>query len=176
MNMFLVSSVMLIIIGLVGYGLFTFIGPKAQKSDELLRELSSTEGLRIVSASGSADPNGDLLIACVIENSLDKERPAWYVVVDIYNTQGSLIGRIRSINGKQLYTQRDYDILSKRGMSTQEMKKKNLEDQGVTIPPKGSVTFELRYVQPLSDVSSFNAAVNPFDPVRMFKELAEEIQ
>ena len=175
-NRFLVYTVLLLIIGLVGYGVFTYIGPRSQKTDELLKELASTEGLHISSASGNIDSNGDLLIKCVIENSLDRERPVWYVVVDIYSAQGSVLGKIRSINGKQMYTQKDYDILSKRGMNIQELKTKNLEDQGVTIPPKGSVTFELKYLQTLSGVASVNATVNPFDPVRIFKELAEEIQ
>jgi hypothetical protein len=176
MNMFLVYSVMIVLIVLVGYGVFKFIGPGTQKTDELFKELSSTEGLRIVSASGSMDPQGDLVITCSIENALGKERPVWYVVVDIYNDQGSVISRIRSINGKQLFTQRDYDIFSKRGENVQELKVKNLQDQGVEIPPKSSVTFEIRYLQPAHGVSSFNALVHPFDPVRLFKELAEEIQ
>jgi len=175
-NRFLVYTVILVIIGMIGYGVYTYMGHKTQKREDLLKELSSTEGLHISSASGNIDSNGDLLIKCVIENSLDRERPVWYVVVDIYSAQGSLLGRIRSINGKQMYTQRDYDILSKRGMNIQELKAKNLEDQGVTIPPKGSVTFELKYVQPLSGAASVTATVSPFDPIRMFKELAEEIQ
>lgn len=176
MNMFLVYSVMLILISLVGYGVFMLIGPGTRKTDGLLKELSSTEGLRIISASGSVDPKGDLVITCMIENSLNKERPVWYVVVDVYNTEGSVLSRIRSINGKQLFTQRDYDIFSKRGENIQDLKLKNLQDQGFTIPPKGSATFEIRYLQPANGVASFNALVHPFDPVRLFKELVEEIQ
>jgi hypothetical protein len=176
MNMFLVYSVMLILISLVGYGVFMLIGPGTRKTDGLLKELSSTEGLRIISASGSVDPKGDLVITCMIENSLNKERPVWYVVVDVYNTEGSVLSRIRSINGKQLFTQRDYDIFSKRGENIQDLKLKNLQDQGFTIPPKGSATFEIRYLQPANGVASFNALVHPFDPVRLLKELVEEIQ
>jgi hypothetical protein len=176
MNMFLVYSVMLILIGLVGYGVFMFIGPGNQKTDELLKELSSTEGLHITTATGSVDPNGDLVISCIVENALKKERPVWYVVVDVYNAQGSVLSKIRAINGKQLYTQRDYDILSKRGVNIEELKAKNLQDHGVVIPPTASVTFQIRYLQPANGVTSFNALVHPFDPVRLFKELAEEIQ
>jgi hypothetical protein len=176
LNMFFVYLVMLVIVGLVGYGVFVYIGPGTQKSDELLKQLSSTEGLRIITATGSVDGNGDLLIKCVIENSLNKERPVWYVVVEIYNDQGVKLSRIRSINGKQLYTQRDYDIFSKRGVNVQDLKARGLQDQGVAVPSMGSVTFELRYLQPPGGVTSFNAFVEPFDPVRLFKELSEEIQ
>jgi hypothetical protein len=61
-------------------------------------------------------------------------------------------------------------------VNIQELKAKNLMEQGIVIPAKGSVTFQIRYLQPANGVTSFNALVQPFDPVRLFKELAVEIQ
>ncbi len=168
--------VILVMIGIVGYGLFLYTGMDARKAKEQPREASSIEGLHIVSAAGAMEPNGDLLITSVVENSLAIERPAWYVVVDIFGTQGAVLSRVRVVNGKQLYTQRDYEILASRGANIQELKAKNLEDQGLVVPPHGSVTFEVRYVQPQGAVASFNATVQPFDPLRLFKEIAGEIK
>jgi hypothetical protein len=167
--------VILVMIGMVGYGVFLYTG-NAQKAREQPREASSTEGLQIVSATGAMEPNGDLLITSVVENSLANERPVWYVVVDIFGTQGALLSRIRIVNGKQLFTQRDYDILASRGANIQELKAKNLEDQGIVVPPRGSVSFEIRYVQPQGAVTSFTATVQPFDPIRLFKEISGEIK
>lgn len=168
--------VILVMIGMAGYGVFLYTGMDARKAKEQPREASSIEGLQIRSAAGAMEPNGDLLITSVVENSLAVERPVWYVVVDIFGTQGAVLSRIRVVNGKQLYTQRDYEILASRGANIQELKAKNLEDQGLVVPPHGSVTFEVRYVQPLGAVASFNATVQPFDPIRLFKEIAGEIK
>jgi predicted Zn finger-like uncharacterized protein len=175
-NMLPLVLVILVMIGLAGYGVFLYIQMDAQKAIEQPREESSTEGLQIVSATGAIEPNGDLLITSVVENSMAKERPVWYVVVDIFGIQGALLSRIRIVNGKQLFTQRDYDILASRGLNVQELKAKNLEDQGIVVPPRGSVSFEIRYVQPQGAVTSFNATVQPFDPIRLFKEISGEIK
>jgi hypothetical protein len=168
--------IILVMLGMAGYGVYLYTGTATQKTEEPPRAASSTEGLQIVSATGAMDPTGDLLITSVIENSLSVERPAWYVVVDIFGTQGALLSRVRVVNGKQLFTQRDYEILASRGFNVQDLKAKNLEDQGIVVPPHGSVSFEIRYVQPQGGIASFNATLQPFDPVRMFKEISGEIK
>jgi hypothetical protein len=78
------------------------------------------------------------------------------------------------LNGKQLYTRSDYDILAKRGENIQELKAGTLQDKGVAIPPKGNVAFEIRYLQPPAGIASFNAILQPFDPARLSNEIAEE--
>jgi hypothetical protein len=78
------------------------------------------------------------------------------------------------LNGKQLYTKKDYEVLEKRGLNVQELKAKNLQEPGIVIPPKGSVRFEIRFMEPPVGISSFNATLEPFDPEQLFKEMAEE--
>ncbi|HEY6010737.1 MAG TPA: hypothetical protein VIX18_04630, partial [Nitrospirota bacterium] len=174
--------IVLVMAGIAGYGIYLYTGTASQNSqktkttEEKPRPASSTEGLQIVSATGAMDPSGDLLINSVIENSLSVERTAWYVVVDILGTQGALLSRIRVVNGKQLFTQRDYDIMASRGVNVQELKAKNLEDQGMVVPPHESVSFEIRYIKPQGGIGSFNATVQPYDPARMFKEISGEIK
>lgn len=170
--------IIFVILGIAGYGVYFyyFKGITVQQTEEQPRPLSSTEGLQIVSATGAMEPTGDLLITTVIENSLSVERTAWYVVVDVMGTQGSLLSRIRVVNGKQLFTQRDYDIMASRGVNVQELKAKNLEDQGIVLLPHGNVTFDVRYIQPTGGIASFNATVQPYDPARMFKEISGEIK
>jgi hypothetical protein len=133
--------------------------------------MTSIEGLRVLNPSGSVEPNGDLLITGSIENLTDKERSGWYVVVDVYDAKGGVLNKIRFLNGKQIYSHADYDVLSKRGVNVMELKAKTLQNQGVVIPAKGSVPFEMRYIQPPVGIASFNAMLQPFDPVRLFKEI-----
>jgi hypothetical protein len=170
--------IIFVILGIAGYGVYFyyFSGTTAQKTEEQPMSVSSTEGLQIASATGAMEPTGDLVITTVIENSLSVERTAWYVVVDVMGTQGALLSRIRVVNGKQLFTQRDYDIMASRGMNVQELKAKNLEDQGIVLLPHGNVTFDVRYIQPTGGIASFNATVQPYDPARMFKEISGEIK
>lgn len=157
-----------------GYNVFRFTQPASKGAEVVTKAMISPEGLQITSASGSLDQNQDLIISGMVENTTDKERPAWYVVVHVYDAQGAVIMHGRILNGKQLYTKRDYEILAKRGVNVQELKAKNLQDPGIVIPPKGSVRFELRFMEPPVGISSFNAMLQPFDPEQLFKEMAEE--
>ena len=163
-----------ILLGVVGYGVYKFILPSVQNADQPAAEMTSIDGLQIVNPSGSVEPNGDLLITGSVENLTDKERSEWYVIVDVYDAKGNVLNKIRLLNGKQLYSRVDYDILAKRGVNVAELKSKILQNQGVVIPAKGSVSFEMRYIQPPIGMASFNAVLQPFDPIRLRKEIAEE--
>ena len=173
----------LIILGLAGYGVFVYLRPsptsppsQQKKVQEPAREITSIEGLQIVNPAGAMDANGDLLVTGIIENAADKERSDWYVVLEVYDAQGVVLSKLRLLNGNQIYSQRDYDILAKRGANVPELKAKILQGKGLVIPPKGKVNFEARYVQPTPGIASFIAQVVPFDRVQLNKEIAEEIR
>jgi DNA-directed RNA polymerase subunit M/transcription elongation factor TFIIS len=168
--------VALIIICLVGYGVYAYRTSSSKKGMETAQEAASIEGLHITNVVGSFDATGDLIITGVVENSTDQEKTAWYLTVEVNNAQNLVLNKIRVLNGKQIYTRRDYEILAKRGMNIQDLKTKTVQEQGVVIPPKGSVTFEVRYAQPPAGIASFNATLQPFDPVRLFKEIAEDLK
>ena len=172
-RMVLVFLIALVLLGAAGYGVYRYVLPSLQKPVQPVTEITSIDGLRIVNPSGAVEANGDLLISGVVENLTDKERAGWYVVVDVYDAQGTVLNKIRVLNGKQLYTRKDYDILAQRGRNVQELKAKNLQEQGVVIPARGSVPFEMRYFQPPSGIASFNAVLKPFDPARLSKEIEE---
>jgi hypothetical protein len=157
-----------------GYNVFRITRPASKGAEVAPKGMTSPEGLQITSASGSLDQNQDLIISGAIENTTDKERTAWYVVVHVYDAQGAVLMNSRMLNGKQLYTKRDYEVLEKRGVNVQELKAKGLQEPGVVIPPKGSVQFEIRFMEPPVGISSFNASLQPFDPEQLFKEMAEE--
>jgi zinc-ribbon domain len=177
-GLFLILTVLVIVIGAGGYVLFAYLHETgtAQKNRSAAPEMTSIAGLRLTSEAGVMETDGDLLVTGVVENATDRERAAWYVVADIYDAKGAVMGTVKLLNGKQLYTRRDYDILAKRGENIQELKAKSLQNQGVVIPPRGSVKFEMRYLQPPSGIASFNAALQPFDPVRLYKEIAGDAQ
>ena len=172
-RMFLYVLILLVVCALAGYGALVFF-QSPQKEQVAAPVMVSIEGLHIENPSGAPDANGDLVITGVVQNSMETARPAWYVVIDVYNAEGVVLNKVRLLNGKQLYSRRDYDILAKRGANIQELKAKTRQEQGAVIPPKGSVNFDVRYVQPPVGVASFNATLQPFDPVRLYKEIALE--
>jgi zinc-ribbon domain len=173
-RMVLILMATIILLGVIGYGVYKFMLPSIQNAGQPATEMTSIDGLSIVNPSGSVEPNGDLLITGSVENLTDKDRSAWYVIVDVYDAKGNVLNKIRLLNGKQIYSRADYDVLSKRGVNVAELKAKILQSQGVVIPAKGSVTFEMRYIQPPIGIASFNAVLQPFDPIRLFKEIAKE--
>jgi predicted Zn finger-like uncharacterized protein len=169
-NKAMITGVAVIILVLAGFGAYMFLRSPVPSSSNAALHMISTEGLRITNAAGSLEPNGDLLISGVVENSTDKPQPAWLVVVDVYDAKGTVINKIKLLNGKQLYSQSDYAILAKRGANVQEMKANALQEQGTVIPPKDKVTFEIRYLEPPAGIASFSATLQPFDPARLSKE------
>jgi len=173
-RMVLILMSTLILVGVGGYGVYKFVLPSLQNAGQPSPEVTSIEGLRIANPSGSVEPNGDLLITGSVENLTDKEQSAWYVIADVYDAKGNVLNKIRLLNGNQIYSRADYAVLSKRGVNVTELKAKILQNQGVAIPAKGSVSFEMRYMQPPIGIASFNAVLKPFEPTRLLKEIAEE--
>lgn len=170
----IVIMAVIIILALGGIGAFMLLRSTGTTTKESAAHLTSTEGLNIVNASGSLEPNGDLIISGFVENSTDKPQSSWLIVVDVYDAKGAIVNKLRLLNGKQLYTRSDYDMLAKRGAPIQEMKARALQEQGTVIPPKDKVPFEIRYLQPPSGIASFDATLQPFDPAQISKEAAEQ--
>ena len=173
-RMVLVLMSAILLLGVAGFGAYKFMLPSMQKAKRPAQDMTSIEGLRIVNPSGSIEPSGDLLITGSVENVSDKEQSAWYIVADVYDAQGNVLNKIRLLSGKQIYSRADYDVLLKRGVNVAELKAKILQSQNIVIPAKGSVAFEMRYIQPPIGIASFNAVLQPYEPSRLLKEIAEE--
>ena len=166
--------------GFTVYGeltLFSKMKTSAENATGEFKDMSSTEGLQVQNSSGYIDTvNSDLVLTGVVENATDGERHAWYLVADVYDAQGAVLIRAKMLNGKQLYSGRDYEILARRGVNVQELQVRSLKDQGTIIPPRGMVNFELRIMEPPVGIASFIVTLQPFDPIQMFKEMAEELK
>ena len=153
------------------YGVYLYLQPASKADGEMVKGVVSPEGLQITSVSGSVDANQDYLISGSIENTTNEERPDWYLVIEVYDARGTVLDSARMWNGKQLYTKRDYEVLAKREVNVQELKEKNLHEPGVVIPPKGTVHFEIRFMEWPANIASFNATLQPFDPKRLYREI-----
>ena len=166
LTILIVAAVLLV--GLIGIGAYMFLPEK----NEPAVHLTSIAGLHIENASAVPEADGDLLISGTVVNEMNTPQDAWLVVVDVFDANGGTIKKLRSFRGQQLYSKNDFDILNKRGANIQDLKAKLLSGQGAVIPAKGSVNFEIRYFQPPVGVASFNAILQPYDPVQLAKEVA----
>ncbi len=169
-----IIAVLFVIMTAAVFGAKWYFGRATQQVSDAIKAVTTPEGLLVTSASGAIDPgNQDLVISGVIENTTDKPRQAWYVVAEVYDAQNTVLIRAKMLSGKQIYTHRDYDILVRRGHNIQELKMK-MQEPGTIIPPKGAVNFEIRIMEPPVGIASFNATLQPFDPVQLFKEIVED--
>jgi hypothetical protein len=173
-KLLVIIAVLVVLVLAAGFGAKWYFGKASQQVSDAVKAETSPEGLLIQNASGAIDPgNQDLVITGVIQNTTDKPRPAWYVVAEVYDAQNTVLVRAKMLSGKQIYTRRDYDILVKRGRNVQELKMK-MQEPGTVIPPKSTVNFEIRIIEPPVGIASFNATLQPFDPVQLFKEIVED--
>jgi len=170
----MVLAFAVIIIVAVGYMASSRFKASAPVTKEPVATLTSIDGLQVVNTSTAYDAKGDFVISGDIVNATDVERPAWLVVADVFDGAGALLGRARMLNGIELYTRRDYDILAKRGINILELKARNLQEQRSRLLPNGKVHFEITIIEPRSGIVKFDATLQPFDPVQLFKEIIEE--
>ncbi len=168
------AAVVLLVVGGVVFGLKSYFGTETEQAPQTDVRTTAPDGLQILNPSAGFDSaKGDLVITGTVQNTTDKPKPAWLITVEVFDAQNAVIAKARLLSGKQLYTKHDLEILAKRGANIQELIMKNLE-QGTTIPPKGSVNFEIRILDAPAGIASFNPVLQPFDPIQLFKELAEE--
>jgi hypothetical protein len=170
----MVLAVAVLIIVAVGYMAISRFKASAPVTREPVRTLTSIDGLEVVNTLAGYDAKGDYVISGDIVNTTDEERPAWLVVAEVFDANGALLGRARMLNGIELYTHRDYEILAKRGTNVQELKARNLQEQRSRLLPKGTVHFEITIIEAPAGIVNFNASLQPFDPVQLFKEVISE--
>ncbi len=151
-----------------------------QKPEEAARagsEIIMPDGLQVTSSLASWDPaTADLILNITIENQTDQEKSAWYLVADVYDAAGGSLAQAMMANGKQLYSKRDYDIMTKRNINIQELRAQLAAQKDLSVPPHGVISVELRVMEPPQGVASFVAVFRPFDPDKLKNDGMEETQ
>lgn len=170
----MVLAVAVLIIVAVGYLAISRFKAPAPVITEPVQTLTSIDGLQVLNTSAAYDAKGDYVISGDIVNTTDVERPAWLMVAEVTDANGVLLGTARMLNGIELYTNRDYEILAKRGTNVQELKARNLQEQRSRLLPNSTVHFEVTIIEAPAGIVNFNAGLQPFDPVQLFKEVIAE--
>lgn len=170
----MVLAFAVLIIVAVGYSAISRFKASSPVAKEPVPMLTSIDGLEVITTSAVYDAKGDYVISGDIVNATEVERPAWLVVAEVFDANGALLGTARMLNGIELYTHRDYELLAKRGTNIQELKARNLQEQRSRLLPRGTVHFEITIIEAPAGIVKFYASPQPFDPVQLFKEIIAE--
>jgi hypothetical protein len=167
--------IVLLLIGAAAFGGLYYFRDRLGIFNSVKQQITLPEGLEVKNITAIIDPaTQDLVITGVVENTTDKPKAAWYIVAEVYDAQGNVLIKGKLLNGKQLYTRRDYEIMMRRGVNILELKQKILQEPGFVIGEKGTAGFELRIMEPPVGVASLNALLQPFNPLELSREMAEE--
>jgi hypothetical protein len=178
-------SVLVVLVSLYADGALT--GRMEEMSQETalrfeqLRQQLTPDGLAVLNAAGRIDPaKGDLVVSGTIQNALDRQKPGWFLVVEVYDADQKVLSQMKMINGAQAFSRRDLEILAKRGTKIDELIQRFIaavvKPQGASIPAKGAVQFEMRLPEPPANAASFLPVLKPFDPAVMLKEFSADLK
>jgi predicted Zn finger-like uncharacterized protein len=140
-----------------------------QKPSAAIKPLTITAaGLQIANAHGYIDPvTGDLIVSGAVQNTTDKPRSGWYLVTEVRDAKEAVLATAKMVNGVQLYSKVEQDVLSKRGEKIEDIQKKISALGEGTIPAKGSITFEVRVLNPPAGSARFLPTLQSLDPAAL---------
>lgn len=164
------------------YAVGTFAGKLEQSVKESQQQpahasrnmLVSPEGLQVNNAHGYFDPaTGDLVITGSVQNTTDKPKAGWYLVTEVRDVKETVLATVRMVNGIQIYSKAEHELLAKRGGKIEELQKKMASLRETMIAPKGSIPFEVRFMNPPAGSAGFLPTLRAFDLATM-GEVAQE--
>ncbi len=124
-------------------------------------------GLQVSNAHGYIDPaTGDLVVSGSIQNTTDKPKLGWYLVTEVRDAKEVVLTTVKMMNGIQLYTAKERELLAKRGTKTEDIQKMTAVRDGM-IPARGSVNFEVRVMNPPAGSAGFLPTLRAFDPASL---------
>lgn len=169
-------AVLVLFLGMFGE-VRSALSMKTVKEDaaKAFQDMASAEGLQVTSSLASWDPaTGDLILNVTLENTGDAEKKPWYLVADVYDASGGTLATVKMLTGKQLYSQRDYEIMGKRGVNVQSFRLEQMKQPETPIAAHTVINVEIRVMEPPAGVASFVASFQPFDPLKILREQMEE--
>jgi predicted Zn finger-like uncharacterized protein len=129
---------------------------KPQPLSEPARQAITSEGLSIVDPVAFVDSErGDLVITGKIQNTTDKPRAGWYLVIEVRDSKETVLSTVKMVNGIQIYSKAEHDILAKRGVKVEELEKKMASPGEGQVSAKGMVPFEVRVMNPPAGSARF---------------------
>jgi hypothetical protein len=164
----LVVSLVLILFAFYETGTITGRMEQSMKEPgQKLGDMLMPTGLQVSNAHGYIDPTtGDLVVSGSIQNTTDKPKLGWYLVTEVRDAKEAVLTSVKMMNGIQLYTARERELLAKRGTKTEDIQKMTAVREGM-IPARGSVNFEVRVMNPPAGSAGFLPTLRAFDPASL---------
>jgi hypothetical protein len=136
-----------------------------QKPTAAAKPLTITAaGLQVANAHGYIDPaTGDLVVSGAVQNTTDKPKLGWYLVTEVRDAKEAVLATAKMVNGVQLFSKAELDVLFKRGEKIEDIQKKLSALGEGAIPAKGSVVFEMRVLSPPAGSARFLPTLRSLD-------------
>jgi predicted Zn finger-like uncharacterized protein len=164
----LVVSLVLVLFAVYETGTITGKMEQSVKvPDQKHGEMLIPTGLQVSNAYGYIDPaTGDLVVSGSIQNTTDKPKMGWYLVTEVRDAKEAVLTTVKMMNGIQLYTAKERELLAKRGTKAEDIRKTAALKDGM-IPAGGSVNFEVRVMNPPAGSAGFLPTLRAFDPATL---------
>ena len=161
----LVASLVLVLFAFYETGTITGrMEQSMQEPGQKYGDMLIPTGLQVSNAHGYIDPaTGDLVVSGSIQNTTDKPKLGWYLVTEVRDAKEVVLTTVKMMNGIQLYTAKERELLAKRGTKTEDIQKMIAVRDGM-IPARGSVNFEVRVMNPPAGSAGFLPTLRSFDP------------
>jgi predicted Zn finger-like uncharacterized protein len=146
--------------------------PISQSKSQPARQEITPEGLSIVDPVAFVDPErGDLVITGMIQNTTDQPKPGWYLVTEVRDSKETVLATVQMVNGIQIYSKAEQETFVKRGGKIDGLQRKMASPGEGTIPPKGSVSFEVRVMNPPAGSARFLPMLQSVDPSTLIENM-----
>ena len=164
----LVASLVLVLFAFYETGTITGrMEQSMQEPGQKYGDMLIPTGLQVSNAHGYIDPaTGDLVVSGSIQNTTDKPKLGWYLVTEVRDAKETVLTTVKMMNGIQLYTAKERELLAKRGTKTEDIQKMIAVRDGM-IPARGSVNFEVRVMNPPAGSAGFLPTLRAFDPASL---------
>jgi hypothetical protein len=83
-------------------------------------------------------------------------------VTEVRDAGETVLATVKMLNGMQRYTDKEREILIKRGAKAEDLQKMSAFREGM-VPARGSVNFELRIMNPPAGSAGFLPVLRAFD-------------
>lgn len=147
----------------------------AKAALEQTKQEMSSEGLTVTGQEKSYNSQGDLVVTGKIANNSKDDKTGWLVVAELKDGSGAVIRKATLMNGVQMHSMKDMEILKKRGQNIQrpnpgEPGRAQIIKSGETVP------FEIAFLDPPSEYNDLALRLKNIDQESMKEILMEGME
>jgi DNA-directed RNA polymerase subunit RPC12/RpoP len=147
----------------------------ARAAVEQAKQELSAEGLQVADQESSFNDQGDLIVTGKIVNNSKDDKQGWLLIAEMRDDGGSVIRKATLMNGMQMHSIQDAEILKKRN---QPFRRPEPSDQrkAALIKAGDSVPFEFAFLEAPKEYKEIDVVLKNFDENSMREILTDKLE